>query len=168
MAAEVFEEVLGEMTESEEGIEAEAGEAGEEGEELAEEVKEASESVSGLRKSVDFLKSLQLPQVVRSFVEFVAKNAAIAVVFYGANVLLKKMFEQSSGGDRQKIGQKQKKVKAIAQLIKGINDVLNKLANWTKKNEDLTVDVGDGITVPFPDLLSKYTKPMGKVRSFLN
>lgn len=156
-----------EITESEEGIEAEAGEA-EEDEELAEEVKEATESVSALRKSIDYLKELGLPEAVKDFAGFVIKNAAIAAVFFGASVLLKKLFGSSSGGEKRKIGQKQKKVKAVAQLIKDINDVFNKLAKWTKENENLTIDVGDGITVPFPDLLSKYTRPMGKVSSILN
>ncbi|KAL9960707.1 hypothetical protein ACROYT_G034194 [Oculina patagonica] len=166
---------LGElMGETEEGIEAEGAEAGEaeageaeaEGSaETAAEAEKAAESTSMLRRCVDALKKINWSVATREFVVFVGKNAAIGGILYGVNVVLQKMFGHGGGGggaNQQKIQQKQKKVKALAQLTSDLTDALTKLANWTKEKEEVTVDAGEGITVPLPDILSKFTKPMGK------
>lgn len=157
-------EIIGEVGEGIDGEVAEAaGEA--EAEAIEEAAVEATENVNMLRRGIDALLRLNVPQILRSVTWFIAKNGAAAAVFYGVTVLLKKL--SSSGGDKT-IEQKLKKVKAIAQLISDVGNTFTKLAKWAKDNEDVTVDIGDGITVPLPDMISKYTKPMEKVSSFGN
>lgn len=172
MATEVFDEVGNVLGDTEEGIagETEEGEAmtSEEAEALEKQGAEAKEEVSSLRKSVNSMKKLNEPEAEESFTDVVIKNVAIAAIFFGVNIFLKKLIAHSNGDEKQKIGDKQKKVTAMAQLMKGITHFAQELVKWTKENEGLMVGVGDGITVPFPDILSKFTTPMHKVRSILN
>lgn len=90
-------------------------------------------------------------------------NAAIGAVLFSVNVVLAKAFGKASGGEKGTVQKKQNKVKAVAQLTSDVAKALNKLADWTKAKENDTVDAGDDITVPLPDVLSKFTQPMGKV-----
>lgn len=165
-----LEEALELLDESEEGIEAEADGEAEASEEMASEVKEASESVSKLRRSVDALKELNVPQVLKSFTKFIVKNAAIGAVLFGVNVALHKLYDDKGTCKPacKTIQQKQKKVKAIAELTSDVGNTLTKLTKWAKDNEDVKVEVSKGITVPLPDIISKYTDPMEKVSSFGN
>lgn len=164
-----FIEETGELiAEVDEGIDAEAageaGEAGEAEEAFKAEVAEARENVSMLGKAVDAFKELSLPQVLKSFTVFVGKNAAIGAILFGVNVLLQKLTSKATGGEKPDLKKKQQKVKAVAQLVSDVSKLLQKLSNWAKDKENVTVNVGDDIDVPLPDLLSKFTKPMEKVR----
>ena len=164
-----FEEI-GEMLEGcTEGIEGEAAAAeGELAEEIATEAKEASENVALLKRGVEALQKINVPIAVRSFTEFILKNAAMAGIFYGVNVVLTKLFGKASDhGEKQAIQGKKIKVTAVAQLLSQIAKASNKLAEWSKAKENVSVDVED-ITVPLPDVLSKFTQPMGKVSALIS
>lgn len=127
---------------------------------LQEEIAEAQENVSKLGKLVDSLKSLEIPQILKSFTKFIAKNAAMGCIFFGVNVLLKKLVGQSTGAQALERQKKQKKIKAFSQVISDITNDSHIVAKWAKDKEKVQVDVGDGIIVPLPDLLSKFTSPM--------
>lgn len=152
---EGIEEVIDECSE---GLDAEAEEATEEA--LQEEIAEAQENVSKLGKVVDSLKSLEIPQILKSFTIFVAKNAAAGCIFFGTNVLLKKLVDHSTGAQAIELQKKQKKIKALSQVISDITNDSHSVAKWAKDKENVQVSVAKGITVPLPDLLSKFTLPM--------
>ena len=166
-----FEEI-GELFEDcTEGIEGEAAaaEEGEVAEEVATEAKEASENVALLKRGVEALEKLNVPQAERSFTKFILENPAMADIFYGVNVVLTKLFGKASDhGEKQAIQTKKIKVKAVTQLLSQIAKASNKLADWSKANDNVSVDVGDDITVPLPDVLSKFTQPVGKVRALIS
>lgn len=160
------------MAELEEAIEMgeevgeEVGEEAAEGaaeEEVAEEVGEARDNVGRLRRYMNTLKEINWGQVVKKFVTFVAKNAAAGAVFWGVTVLLNKAIAKSSGKEKEAIQKKQKKVTALAQLTSDISNCFKNLAHWMEEKKDVTVDAGDGIMVPLPDVFTKYTKPLEKV-----
>lgn len=159
--------------EGSEGIEAEEAEAAEEAEgaegaeeqaSIKREIEELKGNVSELSEGFETLKKLNLPKAEESFAEFVGKNIAIGVILYGVNMVMGKIFRKTTGGQKQELQKKQEKVKAVTQLTKDLANVLKKLAKWSKDKENVTVDVGDDITVPLPDILNKFTKPMEKVR----
>ena len=151
---------LGEEVGEEVGDEA-AEEAAEE--EVAEEMAEARENVGRLGRCIDVLKEISWGQVVKQVAEFVAKQIVIALIMWGVTVLLNKSMAKASGSEKQALQSKQKKMKAMAQLISDISDCFKKLADWIKEKKDITIDAGDGIMVPLPDVLIKYTKPLEKV-----
>ena len=154
-AVDIVEEVGEEVAE-------ESAEAAAE-EEIAEEVAEASENVGKLRSAINTLKEINWGQVVKTFVKFVAKNVAIGAILWGVTVLLNKALKKSSGGEKKDIQKKQKKVTALAKLTSDISNCFKNLSHWMEEKKDVTIDVGDGITVPLPDVFTKYTKPMEKV-----
>lgn len=166
-----FEEITELMEQTEGGIEEEAGDTEglteEESEELEEEAEETKENVSALGKVVDFVKGLEVPQVLKSFAVFVAKNAAMASVFYGVGFLLKKLMAKSSGDKEQQNQRMHEKVKAVATLISDISKILTELCNWFNDKKNVDIDVGDGIKVPLPDVFTKFLKPLENVSFFL-
>ena len=165
-----FEEIGEIFEDCEERLEGEAAaaEEGEVAEEVATEAKEASENVALLKRGVEVLEKLSVPQALRSFTIVILKNAAIAGIFYGVNVVLTKLFGKASDhGEKQAIQKKKMKVKAVTQLLSHIAKASSKLADWIKAKENVSVDVGDDITVPLPDVLSKYTQPIGKVSALI-
>ncbi len=168
--AEILEEVGEVIEDSSEGIEEEAGETEglteEEAEELDAEADAAKENVSKLGEVVESIKSLDVPSILKKFGIFIAKQVAIAAVFYGVSVALKKILAKSgTGGSRPSAAAKDKiaKIKALQALIKDLNDDSHTLLKWLKDNQDAMIDVGGGITVPLPDIYTKYTKPIGDV-----
>ena len=168
---EFFEEIGEILEDCEEGFEGEAAaaEEGEVAEEVATEAKEASENVSLLKRGVEALKKLDVPQALRSLTKVVLENVAIVGIFYVVNVVLTKLLGNASDpGQKQAIQKKKIKVKAVTQLLSQIVKASNKLADWSKAKENVSVDVGDDITVPLPDVLSKYTKPIGKVSALIS
>ena len=158
---------LEEVIEIGEEVGEEVGEEAAEGateEAVAEEVEEARNNVGRLRGCMNTLKEINWGQVVKKFVTFVAKNAAAGSIFWGVTVLLNKTTAtESSGEEKKAIQKKQKKVTALAQLTSDISNCFKNLAHWMEEKKDVTVDAGDGIMVPLPDVFTKYTKPLEKV-----
>ena len=87
----------------------------------------------------------------------------IAAIFYGVNVALSKLTAAAKGDAKKEPSQKLQKTKAMSKLLADLQSMLNKLLAWTSKHKNESVDVGDDISVPIPDLFFKYTKPMENV-----
>ncbi len=145
----------------------------EEKEELENEVDESKESAGKMQKVIDSVKELDVVQVLKKFTVFVAKQAAIAVVFFGVNVALSKMYQQSQpqgrggGGESQGKGkQKLKKTKALSSLISGISTAAKTLTDWLKSHQSDTITVGMGISVPLTDIFMQYTVKIEQVSSW--
>lgn len=151
---------LGEEVGEEVGEEA-AEEAAEE--EVAEEMAEVRENVGRLGRCINALKEINWGQVVKQVAKFVAKNVVIGGILWGVTVGLNKLIGKSSGSEKLALQTKQEKIKAMAQLLSDISECFKKLADWIEKKKNITIDVGSGITVPLPDVLIKYTKPLEKV-----
>lgn len=132
-------------------------------EEVAEEMAEVRENVGRLGRCINALKEINWGQVVKQVAKFVAKNVVAGAIMWGVAVGLNKLTAKSSGSEKQALQTKQKKIKAMAQLMSDISDCFKKLADWIEDKKDITVDAGDGIMVPLPDVLIKYTKPLEKV-----
>lgn len=155
-------EEIGELTdEVDGGIEEEGEEADKE---TKEEVEAARESVSTLRNVVDELKELLTGPTMKKIALFVGKNVAIGVILYGVTVVLKKMEGAKGTGNRQAQKQHQK-ISALSGIVKDMSEISTILLKWLKSKEETTVDVGDGITVPLPDVFYKFTVKMNDVSS---
>lgn len=137
-------------------------------EELQDEVEESKENAGKMQKVIDTLKSLDVVAVLKKFIVFVAEQAAIAVVFSGVSIVLKKILEQgkkSGSGDSEANQQKLAKTKALSALISDISTTSNTLTDWLKdhQSDTITIDEEEGISVPLTDIFFKYTKKMGDV-----
>ena len=162
-AIEVIEEV-------EEGINAEAEAAAEDGlsaeevEELEAEAAAARENVSTLGKVVDFMKSLEIPETLKTFGKFVVKNAAIGAIFFGVNLALSKLVkvDGQKGGDSKAAKAKYAKMTALSTLLDDISKTSKTTMDWLQAHQKDTITL-DGIQVPLIDIFSKYTVPMGDV-----
>lgn len=166
--AEVIEEIGEFAEEAEEGFD-EAAEAEdlspEEEEEIQEELKEAKVSAGRMQKVIDSLKSIDVPQVLKSFTKFIAKQAAIAVVFSGVNIILRKLIEQGKvSGQSKENQQKLAKTKALSALFDDISTTSNTLTDWLKDHQKDTITL-DGIQIPLTDVFYKYTEKMETVSS---
>lgn len=165
-----FEEIGEVIDEAFDGISEEGADTDgltrEEIEELEAETAEAKESVSTLRKVVDYFKTLDIPQMLKKFSWFVAKNVAIAAVILGATAVLKKLMMKSSGTKKKDQKKKYDKIKAITKMITDLTDISKKVVGWVKDHEKDEVVI-DGYSIPLPDIFTKYTTPMGEV-SFFN
>ena len=162
-------EEIGEFAEEVEGCLEETGEGldAEEEEKLEDEVEESKENAGKMKKVIESLKKIDTVAVLRKFTVFVAEQAAIAVVFYGVNVVLKKMFEEGKkrGGDNKANQQKLAKTKALSALISDVSNTSKTLTEWLKDHQSDTITIGDDIIVPLTDIFFKYTKEMAKVRT---
>lgn len=134
------------------------------GDELQEEVEAARESVSTLRNVVNEMKELLTGPVLKDIALFVGKNLAIGAILYGVSVVLKKMAETEGSGDPNAQTQYQK-VSALSELVKAMSEKSSILLKWLQSNQETTVGVGDGITVPLPDLFYQFTVKMNDVSS---
>ena len=155
---EVIDEVAEALEEDEEMSEEKAAEK-----EVAEDMADAREKVGRLRRYINAVKEFKWGQALKQIGKIVMKNALAGAVFWGVMYGLNKLVARSSGREKQELQTKQKKVKAMAQLISDISDCFHKLADWIEDKKDITVDAGDGIMVPLPDILIKYTQPLEKV-----
>ena len=164
-------EEIGEFAEEAEGGLEEAGEDAEgldaeEEEALEEEVAESTESAGKMKDVIKSLKEIDVVAVLKKFTVFIAEQAAIAVVLYGVNVVLKKIFEEGkkkgggSGGDSAKLA----KTKALSTLISDISTTSKTLTKWLKDHESDTITIDGDITVPLTDIFYKYTTKMTTVR----
>ncbi len=134
--------------------------------EVEEEVKEAKENVKELSGITKALKELNIPQLLKNFGIFVVKQLTIGAIFYGVTVALKKL---TAGGGSDSAANKQKlaKTKALSTMIKDLSTSSKTLLDWLKEKQNVVIDVGDGITVPLPDIFTKFTGPI-KTVSILN
>ena len=161
--AELFEDALEVIEESEDGIEAETeGLEGEELEEVEEEAAEASSASKTLGNVVEGLKSVG--DLTMSFVKFVVKNAAIGAVLYGVTVVLKKLTakDPSNKGAQQKYN----KVKKISEFITSETKKSKEVSDWLKVHQNEMITLG-GIQVPLIAIFVKYTKPLEDVSIWL-
>lgn len=150
---ELIEEVDGEIAGEAEGVE------GEEAAEIEEEITEAREATSNLGNVVNSLKKLN--DLARPFVKFVAENAAVAAIFYGVNVGLKKLTAKKPGDAS---AQKQyQKIHAMGQFLTGSADLSKKVSDWLHAHKDEMIDL-EGIQVPLIAIFTKYTNPLEDVR----
>lgn len=130
--------------------------------EVAEDMAEARENVGRLRRCMNAVKVFNWGQALKQVGKIVLENAVAGAVFWGVSFGLNKLAAKSSGREKQELQTKQKKMKAMAQLISDISDCFHKLSDWIEDKKDITVDAGDGVMVPLPDILIKYTKSLEK------
>ena len=159
-----IEEVL-EMTEEAEAEIAEEAEEGALEEEEVAEIEEAKENVGKLKSALNALKEIEWGQVVKQVTKLVAENVAVGAVLWAVSTGLNKLTSKSSSSKKTANRKKQKKIKALAQLISDISTYIKDLAGWMQAKKDVTVDAGSGIMVPLPDVFTKYTQPMQQVSS---
>ena len=137
-------------------------------EELDNEVDEAKESASKMQKVVNSLKEIDVVAVLKKFTIFVAEQAAVAVVFYGVNVALTKILQNTkkeAGGEASKDAkQKLAKTKALSALITVISTISQNLTDWLKAHQSDTITIDGDITIPLTDIFIKYTTKMQTVR----
>ena len=138
----------------------EIGTKGDGSEELQEEVEAARESVSALQSVVNEMEELLTGPVLKEIALFVGKNMAIGAILCGVSVLLKKMAEVEGNPNAQAQYQI---VSALSGIVKDMSEKSSVLLKWLQSNQDTTVDVGDGITVPLPDIFYQFTEKMNDV-----
>ena len=161
-----FEEAIEIAEEAEAEIEGDAAEGELEEEEL-EEIKIAKENVDKLKSALNSLKEIEWGTVVQQVVKFVVKNMAIGAILWAVNSGLSKLISQSSGIQKEELQKKQKKNKALSQLITDISTYIKDLTDWMQAKENILIDPGNGFMVPLPDVYTQYITAMKKVSSLI-
>lgn len=134
------------------------GEAAEELETLLEKAKMGVEDISSTERFIKECISKATPYMKRGL-NFLAKNAVIAVILYGVNYVLSKISHGGQGkGDKQILAF----ISAVLKVLDTETNMSKTMAAWLKDHKDDMIEL-DGIEIPLDALLYKYFEPVFQV-----